>query len=232
MESTHAVYRRIAPGTYTLSVGSKGFQVDHRRVEIHAGVNTFRFQLKPAPGRQKKEEKGAPALRGVVLDAMTRRPIANVRVTAGRIKGQSDAEGRYVLRNLPKGKYRLQVSRDGYGFTVLRDVEVYGDRVRMLDIELEPAAKLRLTVTDSAGRPVTGRIFLSIRPLERGRGTRVGTSVTADGEGLASYRQIVPGRYTLYFKADERGQATEEVEILPGENRVDVTLEPLPEPGR
>jgi hypothetical protein len=67
-------------------------------------------------------------------------------------------------------------------------------------------------------------LFVGIHPLREGEGTRLGTSVTADEEGHATYRQIVPGSYELQIKMQERGECTVEVEIKPGENTVEVRL--------
>jgi hypothetical protein len=230
----HAVYRKIAPGPCRISLKSEGFGWNHRHVELRPGENTLHMALPrmPKATEQEEEQRGDPALSGRVLDAVTRRPVRDVRIRVGSIRGseaRTDAEGRYVLRDLPKGKYRLRLSCDGYGFKVMPNVEIYGDRVRTLDFELDPASTVRLRLTDSEGQPVTGRVFMSVRPLEKGRGTHVGTSITADGVGAASYRQIVPGRYTLHLKAHRRGEASVEVEIHPGENAFDITLKAEPE---
>ncbi|MHC4933575.1 MAG: carboxypeptidase-like regulatory domain-containing protein, partial [Planctomycetota bacterium] len=105
-----------------------------------------------------------------------------------------------------------------------RDVKVEKGEERTLDLQLHPAATVHLFVVDPKGRPVAGRLFFGIHAKNEG-GTRVGTSVKADDEGRATYRQIVPGPYSLRVLLREIGEAKVEVEILPGENRVEVRLE-------
>jgi RNA polymerase sigma-70 factor (ECF subfamily) len=225
----HAVYRRISPGMCDLHVRRDGFRSASKKMEIKPGENTAHFRLEAVPGKRK--EPGPRVISGTVVDAATGRPIPGARVGVWPYRRHtqtavSDAEGNYCLRGgLQPGKYRLHVSRDGYGFHVIRDVEVVAGEERTLDITLQPAAILHLRVTDAQGRPVIGRVLLGIRPVRKDEGTRVGTSVTADELGRATYRQIVPGSFELRFQARERGECKVRIEILPGENTVEVRLE-------
>ncbi len=225
-EEGHAVFRKISSGMYDLSVWRDGFRSPSKKMEIKPGENTAHFRLEAVPGKRK--EQGPRVISGTVVDAATGRPIPGARVRVRPYLRQtafSDAGGNYCLRGLQPGKYKFHVSRDGYGFHVIRDVEVVAGEERTLDITLQPAATLHLRVTDAQGRPVTGRIFLGMSPAGKGEGTRVGTSVTADELGRATYRQIVPGPYELRFKVRERGECKVRVEILPGENTVEARLE-------
>ena len=81
-----------------------------------------------------------------------------------------------------------------------------------------------LDIVGRDGRPFSGRVSLGIKPEEGTQGTNVGTGVTADAEGRAVYRQIVPGRYRLRI-VHESGKAEVQAVVSPGENRVSAKLE-------
>jgi len=161
----------------------------------------------------------------VVRDSATKRPIAGVRVnvqSAGAVT-TTDADGKYELRKLPPGKWTIHLSRDGYAFRYVREVEVT-EEARNLDFELDPAATLHVEVTDKTGRPVVGRIFLGVHGKDENL-PRYGTSVETDAEGRGTYRQIAPGRYELRLMQSGVGETTVEVQIIPGENVVRARLE-------
>lgn len=187
------------------------------------GENRLTFRLPRDPAAP----EGRISLEGTVRDSATGRPIAGVRVvgrdTGLRDEGLTDAEGRYCLREVPPGKWTLIVSRDGYGIRFVRDVE-FAAEPRTQDFELDPAATLHVHVTDSAGRPVVGRIYLVVNGHEE-KLTNVSTSVEADADGHAVYKQIMPGRYKLRIMKEGVGEANVEAEIAPGENVVRVRLE-------
>ena len=66
----------------------------------------------------------------------------------------SDAEGHFVFDNLPDGKYKIQAYLPGmFG---VRTGSVYQGSRRVLEMDVEPAARLSGRVVDSAGKPVAG----------------------------------------------------------------------------
>jgi protocatechuate 3,4-dioxygenase beta subunit len=70
------------------------------------------------PARDRPVAKGTAVIKGHVLDAATGAPIrrARVMVYAGPnpVASQTDAEGRFELREVPAGKHTLNVSKTGY----------------------------------------------------------------------------------------------------------------------
>jgi protocatechuate 3,4-dioxygenase beta subunit len=221
----HAIYRGLAPGLHDLMVSTADARSETKSVHVRPGETTVRFELPSAPGSQ--QDQGPAAIRGTVIDADTRQPIPGARVrvpSLARAQAYTDAKGAYALRSLAEGNYKLYVSKDGYGFHVVGNVKVQEGSETVLDLELQPAATVRLRVVDRSGDPVAGQFILSIRPIGSGGGTRIGTNLQAGADGRATYRQIVPGRYALAVHVAGRGEGRVEAEIRPGENDVEVRL--------
>jgi hypothetical protein len=86
---------------------------------------------RPPPGQ---------ALRGRVVDALTRSPLpgANVvvRGTDPLIGASTDIEGRFVIEGVPLGRHTIQASFIGYEPVVMADVVVTSGRETTLTIEL------------------------------------------------------------------------------------------------
>ena len=94
-------------------------------------------------------------LTGRVLDA-AKQPLvgANVIVPIAHLGAASDAEGRYVITNLPAGTYEVKVSLIGYRPTTIQDVRILADNTTTLDLKLEEAPVEIGEVVVSAKRPV------------------------------------------------------------------------------
>jgi len=71
-----------------------------------------------------------------------------------------------VRRLLAPGKWTVLISKDGYGIRSVRDLE-FTAGAQTLDFELDPAATLQVQVTDRAGRPVVGRVFLGFHSPDK-----------------------------------------------------------------
>jgi len=150
------------------------------------------------------------SLFGSVRETSTGRPIPDVSISAQSpmsARATTDERGQWRLLDLMPGEYTILASKEGYGIEFLRKIDV-GGAGRQLDVELRPAAELALVVTGPDGRPYEGRLFMSLKPVVEGEGTRVGTSVATDAKGQAVYRQALPGDYDLVFRADGVGTAT------------------------
>jgi len=225
-----AVTKELGPGKCTVYASGQGLESEERSVVLGETKGPLEFRL--APKKDPRAQAGEPAIIGTVTDASSREPVDRVRVSIDRgyWPGSiyTDARGGFTLRGLAPGKYTLQFIKAGHGFHVVRDVGVVKGRPTRLAVQLQPAATLRLQVSDAQGMPVAGPMFLGVHNVERNKGTNVGTSVTANGEGLALFRSIVPGTYDLYVKVEGRGSVRARAEILPGDNLVDVRLRPQP----
>jgi hypothetical protein len=128
----------------------KGIQVIDRRGSA-AGI---------APGQ------GA-VIAGNVFDMATGKPLANALITidAGKAGGKrdavawvhADAGGRFVMKGVAAGNYRIAASAKGYAPLVIGYESVVPDSYHPFDdVELSPLTSMSGTVVDEAGKPVAG----------------------------------------------------------------------------
>lgn len=229
-EEGHALYRKIAPGPYDISiaVAPSGDPTASRsewvHVEVEAGGNSVELVLE----RKALESDSRHSLWGTVVDATTREPVPGVRVAVTQPpahESQTDHRGSFSLGELPPGEYTVWATKDGYGTRLFNKVRVGAGESCALRIEMHPAGTLHVQVSDGGGRPVTGRVFLGITPLGDRIDEGLGTSRMADAEGRIVYPRLAPGRYRLRFSAAEHGKAVIETEIRPGENSLKIRLE-------
>ena len=99
---------------------------------------------------QAQETAGAGGIRGQVLDAATRRPLAGAAVVVldHALTAVTGADGRFALAGAPPGLHRLQVVLLGYESAILHDVTVRPGRVTALAVELDEAAPSLREVVD------------------------------------------------------------------------------------
>lgn len=78
-------------------------------------------------------------LRGVVLDAGTRQPLAGVEVSFVQIdfSAHTDSTGHYAITNIPPGRYTLLVKGEGFKPAVASRHMLLADSVNVLDFRLE-----------------------------------------------------------------------------------------------
>jgi hypothetical protein len=86
--------------------------------------------------------QGTGSIRGRVLDAVTNEPLvgANVFVKETSFGSATDLEGRFTVRNVPAGTYRVQASVIGYSPELASDVVVAPGRETQVDFDLAPTA--------------------------------------------------------------------------------------------
>ncbi|MFH1144289.1 MAG: TonB-dependent receptor, partial [Candidatus Eisenbacteria bacterium] len=111
-------------------------------VRTWAGLATAGLILAGSPSAaQESGSSGVGAIAGFVRDAITDRPLtpANVIVVDTGWGGWSSAEGEFLIRNLPAGRYSLLVKMMGYESLELADVEVHSGETAFLRARLQPA---------------------------------------------------------------------------------------------
>lgn len=93
-------------------------------------ITTFCFAQKPTQ-----------TIRGVVLDANTREtlPRAHVVLVDKRKGTTTDIDGRFLMQDIPVGRYSLQISFIGYKPLIIPELLVVSGRELVLEIELETA---------------------------------------------------------------------------------------------
>ena len=96
----------------------------------------------------------AAQVEGIIVDADSEWPLAHatVAISTGKVGTITDSLGRYKLE-LPPGRYRVEVSRIGYG-TQSRQIELLADQNLQLDFALNAQALPQAaTLITATGRP-------------------------------------------------------------------------------
>jgi hypothetical protein len=120
-------------------------------VDVEAGRTTAHVRITLRSGA---------TLRGRVVDAVTRKPIAGAEValdafTTTRAQGvrpaRSDDQGAYKLEGAPPGPFSVRVTRDGYRPRTVTGLTTFGAPSLERDIELNPIVDGGPTGEDFAG---------------------------------------------------------------------------------
>ena len=90
-------------------------------------------------------------MRGKVIDEVTKDPLpgANIILLGTSIGTASDNEGKFIIRNIPAGKYKIKTSYVGYKSNEF-DAELKAGKIFETDIKLKPASIEGQTVTVTA----------------------------------------------------------------------------------
>lgn len=138
---------------------------------------------------------------------------ARVRID-GRDRGTSPA----TIRDLPPGRYALEIVREGYE-RVTRQVQITERRPSVtLDVPLRRDAPARAAASEPASlefvtRPAGAQVFLDNRPV---------------GVSPRTVTDVPPGSRTVRFELPGHAPWTKTVSVKPGESlRVTGSLEPL-----
>jgi protocatechuate 3,4-dioxygenase beta subunit len=175
----------------------------------------------PVPSKNEKEKETTCRISGMVVKLVDGAPLkgATVRAENGEdrehtIATKTGADGRFELRNIPAGRYKLMVSRSGYvaaeyGQKKPSDPGAAfslssGATKKDLLFRLIPAAVIAGRVFDEDGEAVPDAIVTASRETyHEGRRT-LATTAEAFTDDLGSFRLfgLAPGRY--YVSATER----------------------------
>ena len=103
----HYILSDVLEGTYTVTASAPGYaSQSEEKVKVWAGdTTTVNFQLEPVP---------PGVILGNVTDAKTGEPIVNATVTANGYSNTTDADGDYVISNVPAWTYTVTASAPGY----------------------------------------------------------------------------------------------------------------------
>jgi hypothetical protein len=182
-------------------------------------------QLPATPGRPpampgmpprdgQPEKTGTGALTGRVVAADTGKPLRRALVRASSAETpqgrtiSTDAEGRWQLRNLPAGSYRINVSKGGYvdiaygqqrPFEAGKVLELAeAQTIEKLDVTLPRAGVITGRVVDEFGEPLTGARVQPMRYRYVGGQRRLipmGIGDSTDDIGQFRLHGLAPGEY-------------------------------------
>src|SRR5688572_7105764 len=167
------------------------------------------------PARDNQVEKvGTAGLAGRVVQGETGKPLRRALVRAFSTEtpqGRSvstDVDGRWQIKALPAGSYRVSVSKGGFveiaygqkrpfeGGKVLDLAE--GQTIEKVDVSLPRAGVITGQVLDEFGEPVTGARVMAMRYRYMGGQRRLsgmGPGDTTDDIGQYRLHGLAPGEY-------------------------------------
>lgn len=170
-----------------------------------------------ASGRAQTQGPGSNGLAmGVIVDAVTDRPVANVQVTLGGTAAvvrnaqlMTDAEGRFVFLDLPRGSYTITATKAGYsegafgrrrpggpGQTLTLAAD---ERFADLKIPIWKHAAITGAVHDELGDPMVNLPVQVLQPIFRAGRLRLipGAIVRTDDRGAYRIGSLAPGDYIV-----------------------------------
>jgi hypothetical protein len=221
---------RLPAGRYVLTASAEGHPPARSSpVEVDAGRTSARVHLTIGRGG---------TLRGKVLDAATRKPLAGATVALDAstlIRGapqrstRSDEEGAYTLEGVPDGPFSVRVSHEGHRARVVTGLTTHGAGSLEQDVELNAIVDGGPTGDDFAGigafleasaKGVSFARLMPDGPAEKA-GIKPGDVIQRiDGED-ATTRPIVDCMQSLRGPDGSRVS----VEVSRGGQRLDVVIE-------
>ncbi len=223
-------------------------------------------QRNPAPEAPSQKPESLCAVEGVVVDAETGAPVFRAEVYLYNSGSEShlvttEANGRFIFRNVLPGNYQLAARARGYVLQVWghRPGWVGGQEIRLangvhlyhMQIRLTPAGVIRGTVRDVDGAPVMD-VWVSVYSRmwfrDRAMLEKAGEART-DDRGRFRIYSLYPGKYLVM--ADYRQEKDEDaqtyvpsyypgtadpdqaswVEVRPGQEIPDVDIDLVMVPG-
>lgn len=171
-------------------------------------------QVPGMPPREAPQKAGTAQLSGRVLDAETNKPLRRAAVRAftpelreGR-SVSTDAQGRWMLRSLPAGKYTITVTKGGfvtlnYGqrrpFEAGQQVDLAaGQTIEKLEIALPRGGVITGRIEDEFGEPFAGIRVATMRSrYVNGQRRLVAVGATDVTDDIGQYRLhgLTPGDY-------------------------------------
>ncbi|HEX3128346.1 MAG TPA: carboxypeptidase regulatory-like domain-containing protein [Thermoanaerobaculia bacterium] len=223
--------------------GSDGyFRIEDRRAGETINLDASRpgYATTAAPGiRVPPEEpvrivmQPASAVEGRTVDD-DGQPVAGAKIIllpterrgGFRIKdGVSDESGAFRIEDVPPGALEAQAVAAGFQPAYLSNLEVRaGQDLKGVEIVLATGAAVEGRVLSPAGKPVVGATIELAE--EEGAGMfRIPVAAMSDGDGRYRLDGIKPGTRT--FQATHPGyrRAVRDLEVRPGENALDLSLE-------
>jgi len=221
------VYRigDLRPGVYEVAATARGYlgerypqPVPVRAEQITEDINFRLAKKRPVLG----------AISGRVANRRTGEPIRGAVVTAtdgrAKLRTKTDNRGRYLLRGLKPGEYKVIADARGYLKEVYpRPVPVLAGRVtKDIDFALaprpRPGAIVGRVVDARTREPITGAVVFA-------RGENSDGRATTDRRGIYTIK-LNPGTYQVVARA--RGYAPEAyprpVPVRPGQVTKDINL--------
>src|SRR5688572_24784323 len=136
-----------------------------------------------------------------------------IAATRGGLSSETttDGAGRFTIRDVPPGRYVLEVTRDGYGYRLslfeLNPTRIFtvtvepGTRTQVPPIQLTPAAKVRGRVFNKDGKGVADASVEILRVTNDEDGRKIwkpiSNAVFTNDDGEYEHKMLAPGDYYI-----------------------------------
>jgi len=200
----------VTPGSLTLTASKAGYQDASAAGTAVAGVT---IQFSPALPPVGQTPPATATVRGTILDAITRAPIAGATLSLGSGgSGMTDAAGLVALAAVPAGSYSGTVSAGGYvshGFTAVLSGGSALDLGTVLLTSLTAPGSLTAVVVDAA----TNQALAGARLALTGNGAVAATTIPS---GIVTLANLPPGRVDFTLTKDGYSSLTGFATVAPG----------------
>ena len=218
------VLRGLPQGATTnLQILGPGYAKE-RQFRVPVGAKGLEVRLKPEAridGRLSYAETGAPVKTATVR-------LRGVYPTTAGAHANVDANGNYLLKNIPPGTYNLYLSEGPEGWTAVakeRIKIVEGQTVSGVDLILVQGGFITGRVTDQDTNDPIANHHISFSDAARPRSQALGHGTETDETGTYRFR-AAPGPAMVYISAPEGyqdiGQIKKYVDVVEAET---VTVE-------
>lgn len=239
----HFRFDGLGPGPYTLNASAAGYLPGYQAASLSTDQVSVMAGIPLMP-------QGVIA--GTVTDALSRAPVAGVRVVIDWGKQSSaiafsDAAGRFQLDGLYAGKHNLMTVREGYLRAYHPVVLTAGQHSGDVRLPLTPQAVIAGSVEDEDGFPVR---YVTVGALTRDPAGEVVWSRIGSTDDLGKFRvaglssgsyylHVDPGaardwdvRYTgSYYPAAAEIQGAEATDVSAGQERSGILIRLAKPPG-
>ncbi len=206
---------RWAAGMLAALVAASSAVAGSQEVRITREVMTTNPLGGPGPGGGLEPiPQGTGLILGQAVDAGTNRPVPGALVTLGLpnarpIRALADGQGRFVFRDLPKGRFNLSVTKPGYvegaygrmrpsGPTLAFELGD-GERASGVALALWRFAAITGVVRDEHGEPAVGAVVRVLRRQIVGGQWKFmpGSQDSTDDRGIYRIGTLEPGDYVV-----------------------------------
>ena len=150
-------------------------------------------------------------LRGDAFDMLTSKPIATAEISIAQSRGggawnivassPTDPDGRFELKNILPGSYRVTLYAQGYLPRVLGYAQFGANTLRQYTVHLAPPVKVSGTIRDLSGKPLPGVAIRLDNPLAfDGRGYTLPEmlATVSDDKGAFEFPTVPQGHFQLH----------------------------------
>jgi uncharacterized GH25 family protein len=219
------------------------FRIEDRRAGETVNLDASRDGYAPAAAPGVRVPTGEPvrivlqptsAVEGKAVDG-DGKPVAGARIVilptdrrAGfQIEdGTSDDGGVFRIEDVPPGAAEARATARGFQAASVSNLEIRaGQDLKGVEIVLAAGAAVEGRVLSPAGRPVAGADVEVLAAEEGRRFFMMPVSAQTDGDGRYRLEGVAPGARTVQASHESYRSAVRDLEVRPGENTLDISLE-------